>query len=153
MLLSKAVQGYNFDKSASYSANTIETYKVPFNNLISFLGAKEISRVSEDDLKKFIRWLQTDYVPTRANKDTTPLSPAYVDLHWKATRSLFGWASETLDIPRPDLNMPRPKFSRAHVKPFSEEEIRKLIKGCEYSISHSKAGKEYQLRNPKVHRN
>ena len=153
MLLSKAIQGYNFDKSANYSANTLETYKVPFANLIRFITDKDISLVSEDDLKNFIHWLQNDYVPKRANKDTSPLSSAYVDLHWKATRSLFGWASKVLNFPRPDLNMPRPKFVRAHVKPFSEKDIRKLLKGCEYSISRSRAGKEYTMRNSKVHRN
>ena len=142
MLLSKAIQGYNFDKGAIYSPNTLETYKIVFNNLIAFLGDKDISRITPEELKNFIHYLQTDYKPKRFDGDDSPISPAYVDLHWKGVRSLFGWTHDTLDLPRPEWKTITYKFetatqfymyagyykdtatiTKAHVKNFSVKQI------------------------------
>lgn len=132
MLLSKAIQGYFYDKAATYSANTLETYKHTFRKLIEHIGDVEINSITPQHLSSFIHWLQSDeYAPNRANGDPSPLSPAYIDLHWKATRSLFVWAHKVLDLPRPDIDMPRPRFKRAQLKAFSEDEVRRLLKASE----------------------
>ena len=153
MLLSKAFQGYNFDKSAQYSPNTLKAYQVVHRNMIDFLGDIPVRQVTPEQLTQFIIWLQNDYKPNRSNGDDSAIAPSYVDLHWKGVRSFFNWAHKALDIPRPDLDMPRPKFTRAHVKPFSEDEIRLLIKGCEQTPSVSRKGKAYTRRIITVHRN
>lgn len=147
MLLSKAIQGYMYDKAASYSKNTLDNYVYVFNSLLAHLGDVDIETVKPKQLKEFIHWLQSDeYTPNRSNGDTSPLSPAYVDFHWKATRSLFGWAHKVLDFPRPDTDMPRPRFRRAQPKAFTEDEIRRLLKATEEIKSRSRSGNEYIQR-------
>lgn len=153
MLLSKAFQGYNFDKSAYYSPNTIKAYQIVHRNMIDFLGDIPVRQVTPQQLTQFIIYMQHDYKPKRSSGDDSPISPNYLDLHWKGVRSFFNWAHKTLDIPRPDLDMPRPRFARAHVKPFSEDEVRLLIKGCEQTPSVSRNGKAYSRRIITVHRN
>jgi integrase/recombinase XerD len=154
MLLSKAIEGYFFDKATTYSGNTLTMYHLVYRNLIEHLGDKEIAAVTSADLKSFIDWLRTDYKPRRFSGDASPLAPASVDLHWKGVRSLFHWAFKELDIPRPDLNMPRPTFKRAHVKAFTEEEIRKILKACEYTCdkAHSGSTRVYRQKRPTSHR-
>jgi len=147
MQLSKAVEGYLFDKQVSYSPSTIESYKVVFKNLLDFLGDKSISAVTHDDLTRFIVYLQTDYIPHRFGSDTSKLKPASVDLHWKGLRSFFGWAAEVLEIPRPDLRLARPEYKRAHVVPFSEDDIRRMLKHVEYYLV-TRNGKTHRQRIP-----
>ena len=75
MLLSKAMQGYMYDKAATYSPNTLETYKFVHLSLIKHISDVDISEVTPEQLSSFIHWLQTDYVPNRANGDTSPYPP------------------------------------------------------------------------------
>jgi len=154
MLLSKAIEGYFFDKSAVYSKNTLASYVYVYRNLVDYLGDKDIEAVTPEDLTAFITHIRTDYIPIRFGGDTSPLSNAGVDLHWKGTRSLFKWASETLGFKRPDLNMPRPKFKRPHVRPFTEDDIRKLIRHCDYTVdkSHRGASAPFRQRRPTAKR-
>src|SRR6185369_2799034 len=92
--------------------------------------------------------LQTEYIPKRLNStDISPVKPATVDLHWKGVRSFFHWANDVLELPRPDLRMPRPKFKRPHVVPFTEEEIRRLLKSAEYLLV-KRDGKTHRQRIP-----
>jgi integrase/recombinase XerD len=154
MLLSKAIEGYFYDKATTYSGKTLESYHFVFRNLITHLGDKDITSITPDDLKTFINWLRTDYIPKRFSGDTSPLMPASVDLHWKGARSLFHWANKELSLPRPDLNMPRPTFQRAHVKAFTEDEIRKILKACEYTADKAHDGSPhiYRQKRPTSHR-
>src|SRR3954464_14772165 len=102
MNLTKAFEGYMFDKQARYSPNTLDGYRIVFRNLLNFSGEREIENIKHDDLTRFILYLQNDYVPNRLNSpDKSPLNPATVDLHWKGIRSFFHWAYDVLDLPRP----------------------------------------------------
>ncbi|MGA2490692.1 MAG: tyrosine-type recombinase/integrase [Anaerolineales bacterium] len=154
MLISKCIEGYFFDKTTTYSKKTLDAYHFVFNNLINFLGDKEITEVTPDDLKRYINWLREDYKPVRPSGDTSPLAPASVDLNWKGVRSLFHWANDELGVPRPDLKMPRPSFKRPHVQAFSEDEIRRLLKACEYTVdkAHNGSSHVYRQRRPTAHR-
>lgn len=141
MLLSKAVEGYFYDKSTIYSESTLESYHYVFKLLIAHIGDQEISEVQPNQLKAFLVWLKQDYVPNRFNGDTSPLSPAGVDLHWKGIRSLFKWAYQTLDVVRPDLDLPRPHYDRPQVKSFSEDEVRRLLKASDQRIPTARRNK------------
>ena len=154
MLLSKAIEGYFYDKATTYSSNTLASYKLVFRNLISYLGDKDIAVVIPDELRSFINYMRTDYIPKRFSGDASPLAPASVDIHWKGVRSLFHWAEDALGVPRPDLKMPRPSFKRPIVHAFSEEEVRKLVKACEWTADKSHEGSQriYRQKRPTSHR-
>ncbi len=153
MNLSKAVEGYLFDKSATYSPCTVESYRHVFKHVITYLGDPELAVVSADDLKRFLLWLRTDYIPNRFNGDTSPLTPAAVDLHWKGIRSFFRWAHEHLAIARPDMDLPRQSFDRPRVVPFTEQEVRALLNAAEWLKTQKKDGRPYRQRLPTAYRN
>jgi len=147
MYLTKAVEGFLFDKQAGYSPSTVHGYKVLFRHLIDFLGDKELAEITHDDLLRFIVYLQTDYVPSRIGPDKSPLKPSTIDMHWRDIRTFFHWAEEVLDVPRPDKRMPRPSYRRKHIVAFTEEEIRKLLKCCEYYLVE-RGGRNHRQRIP-----
>lgn len=152
MNLTQAFKGYFYDKSATLSKATLAGYQYVFRNLVARLGDKAIEEVSANDLKDYILYIQNDYQPHRLHStDTSPFAPASVDYHWKAVRSLFHWAYDAMDLPRPDLKMPRPRFRRAHVSAFTEEDIRKLVKACE-TVTVERDGQKHRQRLPTAHR-
>jgi len=154
MLVSKAVEGYFYDKETTLSKNTIRNYKHMLRCLVTYLGDPDIERVSTDQLTDFIKYLQKEYIPNRPKNSPDqgkPLSPASIDNHWKATRSFFGWAHEALNINRPDLDMPRPRYSRPYVAALKEEEIRRILRACEF-VTVERNGKKHIQRIPAAHR-
>lgn len=152
MLLSKALEGYAYDKQARYSPKTLKAYESVFRNLLAFLGDIDLEEVTPQALAAFIVFLQQEYKPSRWGGDDSPLSPAGVDLHWKGVRSFFHWAADALDVPRPDLHMPRPTFQRPRVSAFTEEEIRLLLKHVTV-VHYLKKGTPVKQRLPDSVRN
>ena len=122
MRLSEAIQGFTYFALASnYSTNTLIAYKTHYRQMTAFLGDCEIENVTRTDLQRFFAWLKTEYKPVRANGDDKCLALATMHNDWCATRSLF---KLTLERPRP--NYPE-------ITPLTEEEIRALLKACEYT--------------------
>lgn len=134
MRLSKAVEGYTLAKLADlYSRNTLNGYQTHFNQLIDFMFDAEIEMIEKQDLQKFFLWLREDYKPSRMNGDRSPYKSTTMKNAWCAVRSLFGWAHEELGIARPDLAIRQPEASYPEIIPFTEQEIRDLIRAAEYS--------------------
>lgn len=142
MKLEKVLQGYLFDIQTEYSWHTVRLYRVLLPKLCDFLGNPEIDGVTTHDLQRFIQYMQ--------NKG---LSPSSVDNYWKGIRSLFGWASDTLGTKRPDLKLSRPVFKLPEVVPFTQDEIKRLLKGCETTAAaRTTRRKEFTMRRPTVNR-
>jgi integrase/recombinase XerD len=153
MKLSAALQGYFLEIQTSYAASTVRLYKLLMPKLVDYLGDPEVNEITLHDLQRFIQHLQTDYVPVRFGEDRSKLSPSAVDNYWKGTRSFFGWAEDALGIQRPDLKLSRPAYKLAEVTPFSESDVKRLLKACDYSDTVvSKNGKEYRMRRETVNR-
>ena len=151
MKLSKAVEGYFYDKQATYSPKTLGSYKFVFQHLLKFLGDVEVESITPENLKAFIIYLQQDYQPTRLSGREGKLSPSGVDLYWKGIRSLFHWLNDSIDLPRPDLKLPRQPFMRSRVVAFTEEDVRKMVRACEY-VDVERGGKKHRQRLPEAHR-
>ena len=50
---------------------------------------------------------------------------------WKGIRAFYKWAAPEFGIQRPDLALTRPKYSLPEVQPFTQEEVKQLIKAVE----------------------
>ncbi|WP_054522193.1 tyrosine-type recombinase/integrase [Thermanaerothrix daxensis] len=126
------------DFSLQHSPNTAyRTYHPILRHFIRYVGDIDIAAVTPEMLKKFLAYIQTEYVPQRIPTSTRQgerLSGYSVDNHWKALRSFFRWCAATKLIKHnPALELPRPHFARPEIQPFSKEEISRLIYHAQYA--------------------
>jgi integrase/recombinase XerD len=134
MKLSKALEGYKLARlSEGYSQETISRYHYCLTQVFDFLGDKDIYQVSSDDLQHFFLWLRNEYMPNRPNGDNSPLASASIYASWKAIRSFYNWGEQELKLARPDNKLKPPRYSSAVIQPYSQSEIKKLIKGCKFT--------------------
>lgn len=146
MKLSEAILGYEISSiSDGYSPLTIAAYKSALGILADFLFDPDVQQIKETDLKRFFGHLRTTYEP--GYSDNGQLSTASLHRYWKAVRSFFKWAENDLKVPRPDLNFKTPKYNNKEIIPYSENDVQKLIKACQYSQPVNKDGKKtYRFR-------
>ncbi len=130
MKISQALQGFRIARLADgYSESTLVVYEWALNELKSFLGDPHVEDVTLDKLRSYMYHLRQNY----RTKKGTQLSGSSLDNNWKAIRSFFRWCSEDLDIGRPDLDLPRPKYTSKEIRPFSQEEIRDILEACTHT--------------------
>jgi len=151
MQLSKAIEGYNFSALADgYSQLTLITYRSALGTLLEYMGDKEVQAITTEDLRSFMTFLVTQYKPERRNnaRNTEPLSTASMHRYWKAMRSFFKWAEKDLGTERPDLAIKMPAWESKEIIPFTEDEVKALLKGCEYANVPAGKRKAYKFRRP-----
>jgi integrase/recombinase XerD len=154
MKFSEAIKGYLYDFVADgYSQQTAYLYKTLLPKVAKFLGDPEIDQVTPDDLQRFIMYLRTDYTPRRLNDKTGPLSEYAVANYKKAIRSFFRWCEETFDIPRPVRKLKLKQFDEPVQIPFTQQEVKSLLKACEFSADANVSDKQpYHMRRPTADR-
>jgi len=156
METSKAIEGFLLDRQAGgYSRGTVRLYRLCLGMLCDYLGDPPVGEVDLEDLQRFLYYLQTSYVPRRLGKDPdkSPLSPAAVSNHWKAIRSFFSWCEEALGLKRPDLRLVHPPKKDPEILPFTENDIRKLLKACEKTTEASTDRRTpYTMKRPTADR-
>ena len=156
MQFSKALQGYRISSLAEgFSQLTIRTYLSALNTLIDYIGDKQIEQITSNELRGFMSYLVTDYVPKRLNNpnNKTQLSTASHHRYWKAIRSFFRWAKEEMNIDRPDRTLKMPAWENKAIIPLAEDEIITLLRGCDYALVPAGKRKEYKIRKPHAIRN
>lgn len=152
MNLKKAIQGYLLEAAAgNMSAKTINLYRINLNYMADYLNDPEIENIKPEHLISFLAYLNTEYKPRRRGIDK--LSGASIDIYWKAIRSFFGWAEKTLSIERSDLTLPRPKYRNAETTPYTEDDMKKIITACEYTIeANTEERKSFRMKRPTAKR-
>lgn len=133
MVLSTAVEGYFMAKDADdYSKETLKIYRWALNLMTEYLKDPKVKSIKSSDLQSFYAYLRNEYVPHRTNGDTSPLKPRSIENAWTAIRSFYNWATEELGIEkRPDSTLKRPRYKPAEIQPFTEDEVKKILKACE----------------------
>lgn len=157
MLLSKAIEGFLLDFSLRHSTSTAyRAYHPALRHFVKYAGDLPLESVASDRLKQFIHYLLTEYIPERhpySTRKGQSLSGSAVDNHWKALRSFFRWAHENgLVNSNPASDLLRPEFSMPEIQPFTEDEIRRLLKAAEY-IHAKRNGKTVAVKRPTAKRN
>jgi integrase/recombinase XerD len=130
MNFSKALEGYFISMAADgYSQNTIELYRWGLELLQDFLEDPKVEDINKNDLQNFMAYLQNEYVYQRPGYDPKPLAPASIENIWISIRSFYNWARPELGLAsRPDKRLKRPGFKPRQIVPFSEDEIKALLK-------------------------
>lgn len=151
MQLSKAIEGYILAAlSEGYSQLTLNAYRSALNTMVEYLDDMDLETITTDDLRGFMKYLLTDYAPERRNNPANqePLSTASHHRYWKAMRSFFKWAERDLGASRPDIPIKMPKWENKEIVPLTEEEVKALVKACEYSIVPAGKRRSYIYKHP-----
>ena len=120
MKMQTAVQAfYVYQKSGKYATNTIESYKQTLTRICEYLKNPDISSITITSLREFMIAL--------SEKDVTESTRQY---YWKVIKSFFKWAEEELELPRPDKRLVMPKVQKPDILPYTEDEVKRLIKAC-----------------------
>jgi integrase/recombinase XerD len=153
VLFSKAIQGFFlFAESGAYSPAYIPTMRIQLNYMCKYFGDPELETLTSAHWERYIHHLHTEYRPTRFGGDTSPLKPSTIDNHWKTIRGFYNWASKRLEIDRPDLQMPRPKYEPPEIIPFTQDEVKRIIEAAQRTPVVKQSGRTYKIRRPNADR-
>jgi integrase/recombinase XerD len=153
--LHKAVEGFLIARAAEfYSPNTLNIYRWALTLMANYLENPELKSITQTDIQRFYLWLQTEYKPRRTNGNDAPLKPRSIENAWTAIRSFYNWASVDLKLKnRPDGTLKRPRYKPAEVTPFTPEEIKAVLKACEYmKIAETNGRKAFTMRRDTANR-
>ena len=141
VLLEKAIAGFHLSNEAKGLSNrTITWYN---SNLLLFQKwvikeldhSPKIEEVTTDQVRRYFTGLRTTTTAYEDHpyhpQEARPLSPSSICGYYTSLSSFFNWAlREELIANSPMKNVPRPKVPKFIPDPFSEEEVRALLKGC-----------------------
>lgn len=122
MKMSKSLLGWQLHMQAgNYSTVTINAYLPAMGRVISFLGDPDAADVTPWDLEAFLVQLRE-----------TGVSESTRQYYWKVIKSYFSWASKRkgLGIQRPDEELEMPTVPEPDILPYTEREIKLLLKAC-----------------------
>lgn len=128
MRLDYALDGYWLARRRDFSPATVADYQRTFERLCDFIGPeKPVEEISGRDLHAFLNYIQHK---NRLGKK----SMANI---WIALSSFWTWAERELQIEHVvRKQVPQPRFYRAPVDAFTEDEIRKLLRFCEINAEY-----------------
>jgi integrase len=113
----------------------------------------ELEAITPSMLSGYMSYLRNEYKPHRPSKDSSPLSLSALDNHWKCLRAFFGWCNRVLELKRPDLRLPRQRFTLPEVTPLTESEVKALLNACEHTKTATTAiRKPFSMRRPSATR-
>jgi len=157
MILSTAIDGFIFDFSLEHLASTAHRVYLPaLRHLQRYCGDISLDQLTTQQLKRFMYYLQHEYIPKRLPSSTrhnTPLCASSVDNHWICLRSFCAWCVENGMMHHdPALDLPRPKHTLPDVIPYSKSEVQRLMKSAQYTKA-MRNGKQIAIRRSQAKRN
>jgi len=148
MNLEKAIQGFMQAKAAEgCSENTIITYEQHLRVWKEHAGEVRVAAITTQDIRAFLAWLRVDYKPKRFGGRADPLSAKTVHNFWITLSAFFTWAAIEFDLPSPAKAIPAPSFEEAPVEPYTQEEVERLLKACDYTAeARTQARHKFTMR-------
>ena len=161
LLISLCIDGFIKYKTAEgLQQRTVDSYEWVLNKWLEKMGDKPINKVVPTDIRDYLAYLRTDYVPHTFGKpqssgepSTSKLSPKTLRNHWITFKSFFSWAATEFKISNPMNDIPGPKYKSAPVSAFSQEDIVGLVKACTYARETNPANRHrFVTRRPTAKR-
>jgi len=131
MKLSDAIEGFFICKTGNrkgdFSPKTIKLYQHLLSKVVESLGDPEVETITPRDLEKFMAALA---------KPERKLSPSAQDNYYKAIRSFFNWAVDSVNAQPAHKALRQPIVIAEPVIPFTKQDIKRLficfwIRACE----------------------
>lgn len=149
MDLKSAIDGFSlYLRASGYSPSTVSLYMIALRNLCEFLENPKVEKISLPDLQRFMVYLSEEYKPKRFGNKTHPLSGSSRQNFWKAIRTFFAWATEEFQLKkRPDERLKLPQNNPKIILPFTEDEVRALLKMAEFTAeAHPKNRSAFTMK-------
>ncbi len=125
------------------SQSTLDNYGYYFAPFVRFLNDVDIHKVTHRDCEAYLAWLRTEYKPHRMNGDTSPLTNSTLAKAWAALRSFWRWATPEFNLKsNPAAGLKMPKAATEAVIPFTEDELRRLMKSAEFTQAANTTGRK-----------
>ena len=141
MKMSRSLIGWRMAMAAGgYSSVTIDGYIPAITKVIDYLGDPEAGDVTVWELEGFLVHLRD-----------TGVSESTRQYYWKVIKAYFKWASKRkgLGIERPDTELEMPTVPEPDVQPYTEREVKALLKACKETEEAETNGREsYKARRP-----
>jgi hypothetical protein len=77
------------------------SYERFLNKWIEYEGDNAITEIETADIRKYLAWLRTEYVPQRYNGKTHQLSSKTIRIIWVTLALFIKWACMELDFQNP----------------------------------------------------
>lgn len=150
MTLAKAVEGFIQAKVAEgVSENTITTYSQHLRLWVERHGGGEVGAVAAQDVRGFLAWLRSEYVPQRITGRRDPLSPKTIHNYWITLSSFYTWAQAEFGLPSPMKGVRRPDYEEPPVEPFTQDEVERLLQACDYcAMARTQERRRFAMRRP-----
>jgi integrase/recombinase XerD len=132
LTVSQAIEGFILHKNAQgLSQRTVSSYKDILEHWAARIGGDtQVPAITSQDLKRYLVWKTTEYVPIRKNGKTHPLSPKTTRNIYVTFQAFFRWIGEEFEFPTPMKGIPVPKFVSPPIEPFTKDEVVSMVKGC-----------------------
>ena len=128
MKLSDAIEGFFICKTGNrkgdFSPKTIRLYRHLLSKVTKSLGDPDIENITSKDLERFMGSLT---MPDRG------LSPYAQDNYYKAIRSFWNWAVDSVNAQPSHKSIRQPIVIAEQVIPFSKQDIKRILSACEYT--------------------
>ena len=98
--VSQAIEGFILHKTAQgLSQRTIGSYRDILEHWAARIdGETQVADLTSEDLKRYIVWKTTKYIPKRKNGKTHPLSPKTTRNIYVTFQAFFRWIGEEFDL-------------------------------------------------------
>jgi hypothetical protein len=94
---------------------TVSNYKDILEHWAARIGGEtQVPSITSQDLKRYLVWKTTEYVPVRKNGKTHPLSPKTTRNIYVTFQAFFRWIGEEFDFSNPMKGIPVSKFVSPH---------------------------------------
>lgn len=149
-LVKEAIEGFLYYKSAEgLSDRSLDSYKRTLTQWAEYLGEIMVVRITSHEVNAYINYLRTEYVPRRFGGSLLPLSPKTIRNVWITLSSFFTWANKEYNFPNPMKEVPPPRFQKAPVDAFTEDEVRRMLKACLYTReADTNVRRKFVMRRP-----
>lgn len=124
MKLDDALEGYWLDREIYLSEGTVIRYQYAFKLFRSFIGNVEVSGITSNDIKRFIRFLHKE----------TDSSGRYIYDCYFVLSAFWTWAEKELGIEHVIRNkVDKPKYTKRKIEPLTMNEVKSLVKAMEWT--------------------
>jgi integrase/recombinase XerD len=144
MYLKNALNGFILARIADgVSPSTINIYKLGLYRFTEFLKNPDVDAISQDHIRSYFHFLQT----------SSQLSQESLKMVLRTIQAFYTWAEVEINIKRPDRVTKLASSTSKEILPFSQDEIKSLIKACEnISLSKSMIRKAFRMYRPTAKR-
>lgn len=115
------VDGYFLARSRELAENTRKGYRIVFARFGEYIHDADIGKITVRQVNAYLTYEQ----------DVRELAPKSVLNIWIALSSLWSWAHAELGIRQIMADVSKPKANPRMQQPLTEEEVRRLLDGCE----------------------